>query len=593
MTLIYTEGFDYYSTAAPTDNTTGLHLGKRYLLNSTSSSITGTYMTIQPGFEGRGGCLRSNTTNSVDNNIIYVIGNYGPSPMTQLCFGMYYQTNSTTSSVIRFQNTGTTQSFIELILNLNSNLSIISTSDTINGSLVGNASASTFPVNTWMYVEVVINISGSTASVQVYQENSLVINLPSLNWYGSGNGVFGIEQIFFGKSTYARINNRLQYFDHCYMTTGERLGPTEIRSLLPSADTAQKQWSPSTGTTNFNLVNETTISSTSPGMTTLVSASTNGYKDYYSVSGTIARDSGAQIKAVQPYIFASSPGSYSEIIDSNIKSGSTESIYDISVVPYTGNTFLYRVPFLTTNPNTSSPWTYLDLQSMQLGLGYKSTTNYQNILFSWIDNTRVNNTTATATLGTIPSYTNNYNVFNGTTNIVAYNNTSNAFDITTSYSVEFDLYFTSTSPATFNQWIFNIGPAYDNGRPVFSIRTILPATGLITQAGTTISASIWPTAGTDAGEVDYSFVGGGGNTITSLAYDTNYSIGIMFYNNGSDRMRGYCNGIQQFDVSMPAIRAPGSTYGISIGGSNPTYSYTYFKGGLRNLRVGRSAFWSI
>lgn len=364
MTLIYTEGFDYYVATAPTDNTTWLHLGKRYLLNSTSSTITSSYLTVQPGFEGRGGCLRSTTASSSDNKLTYVIANYHPSPMTQLCFGMYYQCNNVSASVIRFQNTGSTQSYIELIVNLNSNLSIISTSDTINGSLVGSAASTSFPVNTWMYVEVVLNISGSTASVQVYQENIQVINIPSLNWYGSGNGVFGIEQIQFGKSTYGLINNRQQFFDHVYMTTGERLGPTEIRSLLPSSDTAQKQWTPSTGTTNFNMVNETS----SPSMTTLVSAATANLKDYYNVSGMMVKDQGSSIAGIQHYFFGRSTASNTESIKTNIKIGSTEDGAAVSMAPFGANTLLYRRSVVTINPNTSLPWTYSDLNSIQLGI---------------------------------------------------------------------------------------------------------------------------------------------------------------------------------------------------------------------------------
>ena len=383
MALIYTEGFDYYYGTSPTDNATGLHLGKRYSLFSTSSTVTSSYLTIQPGFENRGGCLRSSTTNTSINAMTYDIATYHPSPMTQLCFGMYYQCSNTTASVIRFQNTGSTQSYIELIVNASSNLSIISTSDTVNSSIVGNASAVTFPINTWMHVEVMINISGASAAVQVYQDNALVINLPTLSWYGSGNGVFGIEQIFYGKSTYARYNNRQQQFDHIYMTTGERLGPTEIRPLLPSSD-VQKEWTPSTGTDNYAMVNE----ATNPGMITQVSAPNSGVKDYYNVTGLSLKDQGCTIPGIQPYMFARSTVGNNEKIQTNIKTGSTESGSTLSMSPFGSNTVLYRRSIISSNPDTSSPWTYSDLSSTQLGIARTDDPNWSNVILlaNWDNN---------------------------------------------------------------------------------------------------------------------------------------------------------------------------------------------------------------
>ena len=68
--------------------------------------------------------------------------------------------------------------------------------------------------------------------------------------------------------------------DDVYVTnTSTRLGESRVAVLYPSADTAHADWTPSTGTDHYALVDETTVNSD----TDYVASGTVGDLDLYEV----------------------------------------------------------------------------------------------------------------------------------------------------------------------------------------------------------------------------------------------------------------------------------------------------------------------
>lgn len=70
-----------------------------------------------------------------------------------------------------------------------------------------------------------------------------------------------------------------------------------------------------------------------------------------------------------------------------------------------------------------------------------------------------------------------------------------------------------------------------------------------------------------------------------------YRFGLMFYNNGTDRVRGYLNDNQVFDLDCPTPY--NSSNPLSFGGDAIKYPARQFKGRIRNVTIGRSLFWTV
>jgi hypothetical protein len=79
--------------------------------------------------------------------------------------------------------------------------------------------------------------------------------------------------------------------------------------------------------------------------------------------------------------------------------------------------------------------------------------------------------------------------------------------------------------------------------------------------------------------------------LTKATLNQWYRFGLMFYNNGSDRVRGFVNDSQVFD--MPCAVPYNSPNGLSFGGDAIKYPARQFKGRIRNVTIARSLFWPV
>jgi len=135
------------------------------------------------------------------------------------------------------------------------------------------------------------------------------------------------------------------------------LGDCRVDSLLPNADVTPQQWTPSTGTTHYTLVDET-----APNTTDYVSSSTPthrelfGMQDLTAATGTIY---GAQLNLAA---LKSDAGTRS--IKSLIKSGSSE-ILGSTIALSTSQ--LYTLQIQVTDPATSVAWTESGINAVNCG----------------------------------------------------------------------------------------------------------------------------------------------------------------------------------------------------------------------------------
>ena len=136
------------------------------------------------------------------------------------------------------------------------------------------------------------------------------------------------------------------------------LGPQRIYTLRPNADTIEKDWVPSSGATNYLMVDDVVVDADA----TYVTASTVGDYDLYDIPNYPVAT--GTIQAVNHIVWARKTDAATRTITSTIKSGATttdSSQYTLSA-NFVGYSTLYEA-----NPNTSASWTVTDINNLQIG----------------------------------------------------------------------------------------------------------------------------------------------------------------------------------------------------------------------------------
>lgn len=358
MTILMIESFDNYSISSAT---TVMSLGRRYTIPSTA---TYSYVSLVNGYKSNGLALQSAAINNANNQFSYNFTTNHGTTYTEITAGFHYKTDGAITNVIQFQSTNGT-AYVGLNINLNSKLTIFLPGTANTAPTVGlEAPSDVMLLNTWVYIEAHITITGTTANVEIFKDGRSVLVQTGITWYsGTSTGPQTLDNVVFGKTAYGLLSpQKIIAYDNVYITTGERLGPQVITTLKPSADTAQKQWTPSTGTSNYSVVLKDVASLVS---TPYVSASTINLKDYYEMTD-LYNDIGL-ITAIQPYAHAISNVANTEQIRVNINTGGTE-IFGVARLLPNSNTVMARANVVSINPATSAAWTAAQINSIQVGV---------------------------------------------------------------------------------------------------------------------------------------------------------------------------------------------------------------------------------
>lgn len=204
--------------------------------------------------------------------------------------------------------------------------------------------------NIWNYVEVEYTEDATAGSVKVYLNGALICQANGVN---TGNQT--ITQFkWFGEDLDAD-----KWLDDLYITdTAVRLGECRIAQLLPSSDTAQKQFTPSTGTDNFACVDEATPNSDSD----YVSSSTVGAYDLYNLTNLPYTP--ATVHGVTAIMTARKDDAELRQIRSKVKSGATTA--DGATLTLT-TAYSIQTQLLTQDPDASAAWTPTSVNALQAG----------------------------------------------------------------------------------------------------------------------------------------------------------------------------------------------------------------------------------
>jgi len=337
MTTLTLEGFDNW--AATSD---GNGKGWTFAVNSGSFNLATGRFGGQCINTGQGVCTLSKTLSSAQTTLYFGVA-------LRIHAASIDGTNQ--GMLFAAYSSGGVEFFIRLTSGAMStyNNAFSPTSNTITGFQD--------PVGNWTYIEAEITFATSaTGTLKVWQDGLLIYSSTTQQTASSGSGftsfAFGCPQSDVSGNTGSSI-------DDIYLSNSTHFGPIRVATVHPTADNTGQQWTPSSGTTNYNLVN----AAVQNGGSTYVSAATANDTDLYSM-GTIPSGSSYGVPyCVQPVICVQGSGN---TLTTKISSGGT--VYQSGSVNCPSAYQMVAPTLYDTNPNGSVAWTTSSVNSLLVGM---------------------------------------------------------------------------------------------------------------------------------------------------------------------------------------------------------------------------------
>ena len=225
----------------------------------------------------------------------------------------------------------------------------------VDNSLVASYTALKSSTNLWENLQFHIKVADTGGVIQMKLDGNLVIDYTGDTKPGTGTEI-----------TRIRINHNVNgdkyqaYYDDLIIGTGDWSGDYRFEALNPVADTAQKDFTPSTGTDNYACIDEVPAATAD-----YVYTSTNGAKDLYELSdfNPVLGINTKIPKFLIQWLYGKKDPANAQQIKMVQKLGTTE--YQSSAKDLlTTETYFYDVR--TTDPD-GNPWTDTNIDNLLVG----------------------------------------------------------------------------------------------------------------------------------------------------------------------------------------------------------------------------------
>lgn len=350
MALLFIDGWDYYNTA---------DLPKKW------DSLIKDFDNNTPDLSAETGRYTGQAVHLGPHGISGLTKNFATQTDFYVGFALNFSNAVNYGRILGFPGPSG-QSQVDLTLNAGTL--------TIGNQFFFVSSVTAITIDVWNYIEVkVTGLTGSptcaAGSIKVRINGVEVISVPA-NQRTSGDitaGSLAMSRIILGGGTGTTDANDV-YVDDLYVCNGSGsanntfLGDCRIELLKPTADGANKQFTPDTGTDNFARIDE----AFEDGDTSYVSSNTVTDTDTYTF-GDLSTDF-ATIKAIQVNIVARKDDIGSRLIASAIKSGSTTYDHGIENPFGLGDSYSQQSDVWDTDPNGNIPWTSTTVNAMEVGV---------------------------------------------------------------------------------------------------------------------------------------------------------------------------------------------------------------------------------
>ena len=220
-------------------------------------------------------------------------------------------------------------------------------------TVMASSAAGVFTPDVFHYLECEFVLSDTVGVFKIWVDGVLVVNVTTGDTKGAA-----ATTVFRLQITPSGMGQGGMVVDDYYQTDGARLGEARVVTLMPSSDTADKDWGRSAGSDNYALVDERP----SDGDTTYVTSSTVGDQDYYGMEDLSFTP--AAIYAVQSSIIARKDDAADRAVRANIKSSA--SVANGTALGLAAG-YQQRVTIHATDPNGGGAWTASGVNALQAG----------------------------------------------------------------------------------------------------------------------------------------------------------------------------------------------------------------------------------
>ena len=226
----------------------------------------------------------------------------------------------------------------------------------LNATLLGTTGAIMVGNNEaeWVWFDIVGTLADSGGHVEVW-----VNNVKKIDFTGdTTNGAAVFDRILLRCPDGTGASNWSNFDDLLIWPVATRIGDSRIDYQPVNGDTADKDFTPSTGSDNYALLDEVPMA-----VADYVTAINLGDKDVYEVTN-LSADTSSILAAQGVILFDKTDAGARELEVQIISAAADESGI---VVPGTTANMAYG-PCVDVDPNTSAPWTYGGFNAMKLGL---------------------------------------------------------------------------------------------------------------------------------------------------------------------------------------------------------------------------------
>jgi len=329
MAVIFMDGFDPYTT------TIGLLQSPSWVFGNTPTFTAGRF--------GGQACRLNNNADSITALL--------PSSYSAISVGFAWFIDSfagySNQPIVDFvSNAGIV---VDRLHMLKDGALRVTRGDSPNSNILGNSAPGIFLPAMWNYFEVELVRDAVAGAVRVYLNGMEVINVAGVN-----TGADDISRINFQGNT-----GRDKDIDDFYVVdSATRLGECRVELIRPDADTAVKAWTPSTGTSNFAMVDEVPFN----GDTDYVSSGTPGATDLYDLSPLVSPPT--TIFCVQTVMAARKDEAGAREVRSKIDSVGNQANGASRTVT---NSYQAFIDLFNTNP-AGGPWDNVAIGSLKVGI---------------------------------------------------------------------------------------------------------------------------------------------------------------------------------------------------------------------------------
>lgn len=333
------EGFDYYNTAGA---------GAGGVVSSQWSPSGDGEIDIIAGLIGGGQCLRmgditGGSARTLERNL--------PASTSSFSVGAFTRCRTDANQAFLQLRNVLGDAHVQLYALNNTDVQV-----RVGGAIVGVIPGVWISESSIVHIEAVGTVHPSSGSLDIYIDRTLEFSFAGDTSNHATDHT--ISRIAISCPNGSGANNWF-YFDHLYVSpVAVQHGDLLVDYVPVIADTADKDWVPSTGTANAALLDEVPVA-----VADYVTGAVVGDLDVYEIDDLSADSS--SIVAVQPVILASKTDAGAREVEMQLISGAAQ--VDTAISPSTTTGFHYGT-ISDDDPDTAGAWSYSSFNAAKLGL---------------------------------------------------------------------------------------------------------------------------------------------------------------------------------------------------------------------------------